>query len=513
MSSLQRGHAAIQSQNPAEAAEWFLKAVNENPKDPQALACYGQSLCWLGRRSEGIAYLRQSGSLLLKKARKSRDVAQALMMVEQLQYWNDYAGALDIARQAVQINGAEVRGFQLLALTYSRLNQNKQALATGRQALRLAPDSAVLNILQATLESGEKMHEAARRRLEKVLQQRLSPEETFRAHKELARVLDTLGDYGPVFAHLHASAEVSGLLPEVQKQDAALVPRMIKANTAGFDRELLGRWAGTEFPQDQPAPVFLIGFMRSGTTLTQEVLGTHPGVFVADETDSIVALSHELDKMAPGRFGPDRLRDLDLQGVLRLRQSYWDKARARHGDQIGGRLLVDKTTMNTIDLGLINCVFPDAKVIFVMRDPRDVCLSCFMQIMIPTPSTVHLLTWRGTAEFYAQVMAWWMHVKQRLTLDFIEFRYEDAVADFEGTFRGVFELLALPWNPAVAEFHKRVAGRYIASPSFSQVAQPLYSSSVARWRHYAAEFAAVEDLLAPFIGAFRYGDEPPDSTA
>lgn len=495
----------MQSKNLPEALQWFQKAALETPKDAQTVACLGQTLCWLGRRDEGIVHLRQSGSLLLKKARKTRDISQALMLVEQLQHWSDYEGALQIGRQAVQINGSVARGFQLLALTYSRLNQSKQALDAGRQALRMVPDNAMLAILVATLEAGEKQYEAARQRLEKVLARPLNPEETYRAHKELALILDKLGEYGQVFQHLRKSAEVSGLLPEVNSKDHSLVPEMLKTNLAEFDAELLGRWANADFSQDPPAPVFVVGFMRSGTTLTQEVLGTHPDVFVADETDLINSAVGELERMLPNWPNtPQRLRHLDLEGVRHLRKHYWDMARQRFGEQAGRRLFLDKTTMNTIDLGFINCIFPDGKVVFVMRDPRDVCLSCFMQVMIPTPSTVHLLTWRGTAEFYAQTMTWWMHAKRQMTMPFIEFRYEDAVSGFEQTFQRVFEFLGLPWDPSVAEFHRRAAGRYIASPSFSQVAQPLYASSVARWRRYEQEFEEVSDLLQAFITAFAY---------
>jgi sulfotransferase family protein len=165
---------------------------------------------------------------------------------------------------------------------------------------------------------------------------------------------------------------------------------------------------------------------------------------------------------------------------------------------------LDKTTMNSIDIGLINCLFPDAKLVFLLRDPRDVCLSCFMQTMIPTPSTVHLLTWQNTARFYAQIMDWWAVVKPKLSMQFIEFRYEDAVFEFEPAFRKVFDFLGLTWDPKVADFHKNVAGKVIASPSFSQVAQPLYSSSVGRWQHYAQEYEAIAETLKPYLDAYGY---------
>lgn len=504
--AIQRGAAAMQSRNLPEALAWFEKAATENPKDAQAKACVGQTLCWLGRREEGLAHLRQAGHLLVRKARKTRDTALLLGLTEQLQHWNDYPGALELGRQAVQINGADVRGFQLLALTYSRLNQKKSALAAGRQAVRLAPHSAVLQILLGTLEAAEGLNEDARARFTKVLQQPLSTEEEFRTRKELARLLDQMGEYAGVFPHLHAAGELSAALPEVRKQSAALVPDMIRTNTARFDRELLGHWSGASFPNDCPAPIFLLGFMRSGTTLTQEVLGAHPDVLVADESDLIYKVVTELERMVPGEPStPERLRRVDRPGVLYLRNHYWKQARLLFGANLDQRRFLDKTTMNTVDLGLINVLFPDAKVIFVMRDPRDVCLSCFMQTMIPTPSTIHLLTWQGTVDFYAQVMNWWMTIKSRLSLDYIEFRYEDAVTDFEHTFRRIFDFVGLSWDPRVTEFHRNAIGKYISSPSHAQVAQPLYQSSVARWRRYEEEFTAIQGKLRPFIDAFRYG--------
>jgi len=217
------------------------------------------------------------------------------------------------------------------------------------------------------------------------------------------------------------------------------------------------------------------------------------------------AMQRELHKMDGSTDSvPDKLRKLELHDVLRLRESYWNHVKGRFGDSLGQRRLVDKFTMHTIDLGLINCIFPDAKVVFVMRDPRDVCVSCFMQLMVPTPATAHLLSWQGTADFYALVMAWWMHIRQQMTLDFIEFRYEDAVGQFELTYRGVFDFLGLPWDPAVAKFHEHAQKKVIASPSRNQVVQPLYATSVARWRRYESEFAAVAAKLDPFIRAFGY---------
>ncbi|MBN9562116.1 MAG: sulfotransferase [Alphaproteobacteria bacterium] len=502
---MERAYAAVEAHNTAEAIQWFEKALAENPDQPEAKAWLGQSLCSMGRLEEGTAYLRQAGQHFLGAARDSRDPSLVLELIEELQHWRDFPGALELGREVVQINPMEARGFQLLTLTYSQLNRIPEALDAGRRALELAPDNTMMQILQGSLEADARQNDAARARLEGVLRRKLEPQEQFRAHKELARVFDSLGAYDKVFPHLHAAARLSGTLPGFTEQDATSIPNLLKASKAGFDRELLGRWSGTVFPPDQPAPIFVIGFMRSGTTLTQEILGAHPDVFVADEEGFIPALNAALNRMdTTGAPVVEKLRRLDRSAVLRLRALYWQLVRQRFGGAIGQRAFVDKFTMNTVDLGLINVIFPDAKVVFVMRDPRDVCISCVMQLMVPSQTTVHLLTWRGTAEFYALVMDWWMHIKRLLTLHVIEFRYEDAVTQFQPVFRRVFDGLGLPWDPAVAEFHKNVSGKFIASPSRNQVAQPLYSSSVARWRHFEAEFAPVAGLLEPFVRAFHY---------
>jgi tetratricopeptide (TPR) repeat protein len=496
---MQLGQMAVQAKNTAEAIKWFTKAVETDPKNAQALSCLGQTLCWQGKRTEGLVYLHNAGKQLIKDAKKSKNVTLPILLAEQLQHWDDYTGALDLAKQVVQINSKDVAGFRLLAVTYLRLNQIKQALAAAQHAHKLAPNNAIINILLAPLEAATGQREQAAKRLENVLKNNLSPEENYRAHKELALILDKLSRFDDVFAHLHAAAEAAKAIPQVQEQDANLVPNMLKAHTKNFTQDLLSRWAGSDFADTQ-SPVFLIGFLRSGTTMTQEVLDAHPDVFVSDETDFIPCVMQELARLSNHQGSVyDQLQNSDLDDINHLRQFYWQLAKARYGDKAKQRCFVDKTTMNTIDLGFINSIFPDAKVLFLLRDPRDVLLSCYMQIMIPTASTVQLLSWQGAAEFYAQTMNWWQHIKQRMNLKYLEFKYEDAVTDFEGTYRKVFDFIGLDWNPAVVNFHQSAAKKHIVSPSFNQVTQPLYNSSVARWRRYEKEFEPINGILQSLL--------------
>ena len=501
---LHLGQTAINSRNTAEAVHWFEKAVQESPNNAQALACLGQALCWDDKPNQGLKLLHKAGRQLIKKARKSKDTQPLLAMAEQLQFWNDYPNSLELVKQAVQINKKDIRGFQILAHTYSRLNKNKLALLASQQALKKAPDSAILNIQQATLEAKEGQHDLAINRLKSVLNKPATHEELFRTHKELAIILDKKGHYSEVFQHLNTASELSNLLPEVKKQDASEIPNMLNCYLTEFNRELFNHCANPQ-TKDIKNPVFIIGFLRSGTTLTQEILDTHPDTFISDETDLVYAMREELNKLSEYKGTlPSQLKKATPQTLEHLRQFYWDRAVKKHGEKIKNSLFIDKTTMNTFDIGLINCIFPQAKVIFVMRDPRDVCLSCFMQVMTPTSTTIHLLNWEKLINLYTHTLEWWITIKKQLTLDYHEFRYEDAISNFEPTFREVFNFLGLEWTTAANDFHLRAAKKFISSPSFNQVSQPLYSSSVARWKHYEKEFTDVNSKLQPIIQAFHY---------
>ena len=199
----------------------------------------------------------------------------------------------------------------------------------------------------------------------------------------------------------------------------------------------------------------------------------------------------------------DKLRRLDAAGVAALRALYWQLVEDRFGP-IAQPVFVDKLTMNTIDLGLIGTLFPEAPIVFVERDPRDACLSAFQQLMVPSPVTVQVQAWRRAVGFYAEVMGWWRQVRPLLGNPVFALRYERVVAGFEAETRALLGFLGLGWVEEVRGFHRGAAGRYIASPSRRQVAQPLYAGSVARWRRFAGEFAPVEAVLAPLVEAFGY---------
>jgi len=502
-SYLDLGRDAVKRRDALTAVGWFHRALADQPDDPDAQAWLGRSLCHLGRVAEGAPHLRAAARTWLGPERRRLD--RGLEVASDLQKWGDFDSALAALRSLVEAEPDNAQALQMLAAICGQLNLTEAGLEAGARALRLDPRNQMLAVLQGSLEADADMPAAARQRLEAVLADRPGPREAFRAHKELARVLDRLGEHDAVFPHLEAAADLAPQLPEFRMHDPRLVPQLIEQNDRSFDAALLGRWTAADLAGAARAPIFVMGFFRSGTTLTQQVLAAGAGAFVADEAGLIWELRRELQQRAPA--GADLakvLRALDLEAVLELRRRYWELARARYGDDADRPVFVDKFTMNMLDIGLINLVFPDARVVFMLRDPRDVCVSCVMQLMVPSPATIHLLTWRGAVGFYAEAMDFWLAMRERLTIPILEVRYEDATTAFEATYRQLFDALGLDWNPAAEQFHRHAAGKHIASPSRNQVARPLYQSSVGRWRRFPRPIAEAEAILAPLAHDLGY---------
>lgn len=521
-SLIDRGVQAAKAQDAATALAWFQRAHELDPRDAQARAWLGQTLCRLGRRIEGLEHLAAAGAQLLQgNAATTQAQApgiDALEVLTQIQAWSGHEQGLALARALAQAQPQNARAHYLLAATCGQVNLTGEAMHAVRTASRLAPEDPMIQVLQASLEADARDYEAACERLEALLDRLSNAAVTapgampttnaralFRALKEMARVLDALGEHDAVFPQLEAAAEVAPHLPEYAAMKLDLVPELIRHNAAGYTRQGMARFARDAFAEQPRAPVFVMGFFRSGTTLAQEVLRAHPEVFLSDEVGLLRAMEQELQRLQPGPGSvPQKLARLDRQGIVRLRAAYWSAAHGHHGAACERGVFIDKFTLATVDLGLINTVFPDARVLFVLRDPRDVCLSCVMQLMVPSHATHHLLRLEDAATLYAQVMRWWLQVRAQLSLAHLTLRYEDAVADFEATFGRVFEFIGLPWRDEVRDFHRHAAGRYVASPSRNQVAQPLYRSSVARWRRYAKQMAPVLPALAPFVTGFGY---------
>ena len=229
-------------------------------------------------------------------------------------------------------------------------------------------------------------------------------------------------------------------------------------------------WANRGRPSSDPQPVFLVGFPRSGTTLLEQVLASHPRVTTLEEKEAFATGARDLmDRPA----NLERLAVLDEAALTQYRDAYWTTM-ALDKNSVGNKIIVDKLPLNTVKLPLIAKLFPGAKILFAVRDPRDVVLSCFRRRFRMNPSMYEFLTLEGAAQFYASVMRLADLYRTKLPLDIHEIHYENLIEDFELEVRAVCAFIGIEWNDEMLRFSEHAKQRSIATPSSTQVARGLY---------------------------------------
>ena len=249
---------------------------------------------------------------------------------------------------------------------------------------------------------------------------------------------------------------------------------------------------------ERAAPVFLIGFPRSGTTLLDMILSSHSRVACVEEKEYFfISLADALKSGA----SLERIGALTETETALVRKGYWRRL-AEAG--VEADLVIDKMPLNTALLPIIRIIFPDAKILFALRDPRDVVLSCFQQRFYLNAAMKQFLRLETAAALYDAIMTLYVASKARLGLDLQEVRYEDVVGDAEGEVRKLCLFLGLAFEPAMLRHEIRARARDVATPSARQVAEPIYTRSVGRWRRYARHMAPVRPSLDLWAREFGY---------
>ena len=246
--------------------------------------------------------------------------------------------------------------------------------------------------------------------------------------------------------------------------------------------------------------VFLVGFPRSGTTLLENILASHPDIATLEEREMLGDATREFLVDDAGR---GRLAGLDDASIAEWRTRYWTRVR-EYGAKVEGKVFVDKYPLTMMKLPLVAKLFPQARILFALRDPRDVVLSCYRRSFGMNSSMFEFLDLVRAARFYDAAMRLAEIYHARLDLDWHDLRHESLLADFEGEARKVCGFIGVPWSGEMGDFAAHAKSRTIRTPSSIQVVKGLNRAGVAQWRHYKTELAPALAVLRPWVEQFGY---------
>jgi hypothetical protein len=291
--------------------------------------------------------------------------------------------------------------------------------------------------------------------------------------------------------------------PEFIQTDPKCYLNRVKANREWYNAERISRLSLSRENSDVSL-VFFVGFPRSGTTLMDQILNAHPSIVATNENSPLrnvrrLLKEHSTDiKKLP--YLLDELAQIDLEEI---RDSYWEEAN-RCFTLSPGTVLVDKIPFYISELGCANILFPDAKIIVALRDPRDVCLSCFMQNFGASDATANFLDFKTTVQSYKKVMELWLYYRDILSVPYLEYRYEDLISNFPGTVSNILEFLELDWSKEIEGYRKNAQDRYIGTPSYADVTSKIYTRASGRWLRYQEILKSDVTGLAQLISQFGY---------
>jgi len=499
-----------------EAAEQYERAITLKPDYAEAHNNLGNIYRDRGKFSVALLHLKQAVEINPDRAqahynlgialvgqgslREAEDeYKQALALQPDFSDAHNNLGSLLLAqgrneaatahfRQAITFQPDHVEAHNNLGNALKDLGNFDEALAHYDRALALQPERAEVHYNRTEIKTFREGNpdiailEALAARQPGTMG--WTPIDAFHIHFGLAKAFDDTKDYPRAFAHMR---QANALKRSQIHYDEAAMLRLFHRIATVFDRSLFDRFAGAGDPS--AAPVFVLGMPRSGSSLVEQILASHPRIYGAGELKSLESAARFVfNSSDPPLIYPECVPGFDAEVLQRLGQLYVSRLPfVPDADRI-----VDKMPDNFLSVGLIRLIIPNARIIHTMRDPIDTCVSCYSKLFA---EGLHYTYDPGELgryyRHYRDLMDHWRSVLPPGAM--LDVSYESVVENLEGEARRLIDYCGLPWDDRCIQFHQ--TKRSVSTASAVQVRQPLYRSSMQRWRKYEADLGP---LLAEF---------------
>lgn len=478
-----------------EAVVSYKNVLRINPSDVMALSKMSQALVSLEHYDAAIDAAREVLRINPDDAFAFNSWGGSLVALKNMKEGEE------VLLKGLSIHGDNAELCLSLSSLYELRNQlDKSWLYLGR-ALEIAPEHPLANLMMAGLLRRQKKTAEAISLLTRLT----VPENSTFAKQiffELGNLYNLQGETDSAmdyFVRANRLWEKEYRVSTEYSQKAAAYRQSLERHRAqanfasgGFD------------PRE--APIFMVGFPRSGSTLLQQILDAHPDLEAFDEKPVLSAVEQQIRARYGGNY-PDILYSLPEEERANYRKLYWQEA-GKYSEKTGVQI-VDKYPLNIISCNLIACLFPMAKVIVNIRHPLDACLSCFMQNFEHNAGMSNFTTLENTVRFYVETMGLWLEYEKRLPLSTYRFSYERVVENFRQEVEALVGFLGIPWLDTLLEYNRHAMQKeLITTASYAQVVEPIYTGARYRWKRYRKYLAPFMSQVRPFVQAFRYEDLP-----
>lgn len=463
-----------------EAEVAYKDILKRQPDHVRALTLYGILLNQREKFPEAVRILKKSIKLNPLQEEAFNGLGMAYKSLDRS------ADAIKAFEKALEINPAFAGVLNNMGVAYRELGNFDAAAGCFERALKIDPNTAeAWNGLART-----RKFTTAPDNLDQLSELTQSPGMTRLARKHawfaLGKIYDDLGRFDDAFACYQKGNELR-LVPADARYPCEFMRDMADVFTADRVRQM----PRVTVKRDDPMPVFIIGMPRSGTTLVEQIIASHPKAIGGGELNffTIEARKRGLD-LTDGHSSSffQSIEGITERELRKIRHDFFSNFRA----QKKTRVLIDKTPFNFLYVGMIAMALPDAKFIHCRRDPLDTGLSIFFTDFAKNqPFSTDLSAIGHYTSCYNSLMGHWHKVKVAPVFDV---EYEMLIDGQETLTRDILEFCDLPWDDRCLSFHE--TQRYVSTPSDWQVRQPIYKGSIGRWQHYDRYLKPLRDALS-----------------
>lgn len=500
---LEQARAAFFQGQHERSLKLFEKAAKKMPNNVMALTDAARAF---GQRYEvapALKYIKRMLHLGGNDPQVLLLAGQSLRMVFRQE------GALESFQKAATLPGVGVDVFLELAVQYERCGHLEAALEAVDRCLSLNPKSSEISLLKARILRRLSEPEQAQAIYEGLASQELDPLVEAQMSNEWSHLLDSQQCYAEAFEKLLSSKQIQANtagVSELQKhssEEQAWLQHFTDSLTEGQ----MEAWSAPQ--ADQPKSVLLTGCPRSGTTLIEKVLDAHSDVLTADEYHAfpnyILPKFLEGIRDEQGFFTASDIDTIKPSALERESKRYRRYLEDAMGEKIGKRILVDKNPSMTSLIPTTFKLSPNHQVLYALRDPRDVALSCFFRWLPLNTVSARYLSVEETAKRTAEELQTWLKLRQMMPQDrWRETRYEDTLKDHVAEGNGILKWMGVEPESGAQDYRAHLQKRGVNSPTYEAVSKPIYQHAKGRWQHYEKQLEPMMPILEKCISELGY---------
>ncbi|MEZ6210386.1 MAG: tetratricopeptide repeat protein [Phycisphaerales bacterium] len=482
-----------------EAESCLHRALELTPDDSNALTNLGNVLLFQNRPDEALHEFEKA--LKLEPDSPSAQLGVGLALRGQLRV----SEAIPAIERALELDPDSVQSMYALAEAHDRTHQWDEAASWAKRAIEKKQSHLASRMLLARIDREAGRLEESDAALRDLLAEAPRDMMKVRVLKEMGHLCRARGNSADAVAKYNEAAAIWNALPEIQRMTETSLAQTLASYPDHLSESVVSTWEEEPVDDGRASPLILCGFPRAGVTVVEQMLASFPGVIATDEAPILnPVLMHVAQTAGAYRPYPECLDDLLDDQIEQCRSIYWEAAARLATGAAACDLLVDKHMMNLVHLGLYRRIFPDAKVLMVTRDPRDIIAECYIEYHTPSQATASFGSIPGIAESVQAYDALWQFAKSTFGMASMEVRYEDVVNDPARSMRRIAEWLGLSWDDGATKPDRRVRGKALRSHAYREIAGPISDRYIGVGSLFSSEIDQSMNAINPYMKAHGY---------